>query len=270
MTFSEIHGKPTNSLSEDLLTSDVFGSCYFASYSNLLKCILEEAVHFESKKKFITKRDVVHDEYFFWPRFRIDNLQTEPDVFIILWHSQEDCSLIIIESKYRSDKSSEPDYNCENITDQLARELLILENKDVFSQISPKLKTANVISKSLFYITVDDILPEKSIAESASEFMEKMKLQQNYSLPFYWIPWWKIESSISIQHQSNSAGFKEKRIIKHVIDVLNIKGFKRFNGFDNFQFNKINFQYTSEYEGRINNYIFDFDFRQNLYQYKSV
>ena len=100
MTFTEIYNKPTSIVSEDLLTSDVFGCCSFLKYSDLLQHLLESAVYFrDSEQHFITKKPVISDDYLFWPRFNTSvSKQTEPDLLIILWHSEKECSLALIES----------------------------------------------------------------------------------------------------------------------------------------------------------------------------
>jgi hypothetical protein len=151
MTFSEIHGKPTSKNSEDLLTSDIFGCCSFLEYQELLEHILSEAVHFNSKDKHCINEPVIMDEYIFWPRFRVESSQTGPDVLILLWHSGYRCTLILIEAKYNSEKSSEADYSVEDVTDQLARELMIIENQEICRQ-NPLLKGFELASKYLISV----------------------------------------------------------------------------------------------------------------------
>jgi len=270
VTFSEIKGKPTTILSEDLLTSDIFGCCSFLEYEDLLKDILREAIHFNSESHFTPPDSVCSDDYIFWPRFQTDeSMQTEPDVLIVLRHSERECSLVLIESKYNSGKSSEADYDMDEITDQLARELLILEEEKIFSQ-NPALNEVNVESKALIYVTVDDIMPRDSMNDSAVEFFNKSDNHQRINdIPLYWLPWWKIESLILSKNLIDSTNLSKCRIIRHVWDVLSYKKLRRFNGLNYFVFKSIPLSYTSDYKDQIRDYIFDINFRYIPYEYNA-
>lgn len=268
MTFSEINGKPTTILSEDLLTSDIFGCCSFLEYEDLLKDILREAIHFNSESHFTPPDSVCSDDYIFWPRFQTDeSMETEPDVLIVLRHSERECSLVLIESKYNSGKSSEADYDVDKITDQLSRELMIIENEKIFSQ-HPQLYRVNVISRALIYVTADDIMPKDSMNQSADEFVKKTNYYQSKKgIPIYWLPWWKIENLISIEKLMNSTDNTKYRIIKHVWDVLSVKKLKRFNGLNNLVINLISLPYISDYKEQIKDYNYVTNFLNIPYEY---
>jgi len=268
VTFSEINGKPTTILSEDLLTSDIFGCCSFLEYEDLLKDILREAIHFNSESHFTPPDSVCSDDYIFWPRFQTDeSMETEPDVLIVLRHSERECSLVLIESKYNSGKSSEADYDVDKITDQLSRELMIIENEKIFSQ-HPQLYRVNVISRALIYVTADDIMPKDSMNQSADEFVKKTNYYQSKKgIPIYWLPWWKIENLISIEKLMNSTDNTKYRIIKHVWDVLSVKKLKRFNGLNNLVINLISLPYISDYKEQIKDYNYVTNFLNIPYEY---
>ena len=269
MTFSEINRKPTTTSSEDLLTSDIFGCCSFLEYEDLLKDVLGEAIHFNFEKQFIPPDSVCSDDYIFWPRFQTDeSIQTEPDVLIVLRHSNTECSLVLIESKYNSGKSSEADYDVDKITDQLSRELMIIENEKIFSQ-HPQLYGLNVISRALIYVTADDIMPKDSMNQSADEFLKKTNYYQSKKqIPIYWLPWWKIENMISIEKLMNPPDNTKIRIIKHVWDVLSAKKLKRFNGLNNLVFDLISLPYISDYKEQITDYNYFTNFLNIPYKYR--
>jgi hypothetical protein len=179
--------------------------------------------------------------------------RTEPDVIIILHHPENKCTLILIEAKYNSGKSSEADYNVDDVTDQLARELRIIEEQQLYVQLSG-LEGKEIISKALVYVTADDTIPQKSLSDSASEFMKKprgTKYKKTIELPLYWLPWWKIED---IATKAEHYKFEEKtknRIIRHIKDVLQAKKLSRFGGVSIINFEFPHYSYTSEIEDHV-------------------
>lgn len=278
MTFSEIYGKLTTADSEDLLTSDVFGCCSFLGYHELLEHILNEALHFISRDRLTINEPVISDEYLFWPRFRIRRSQTEPDVLILLQHPGNKCTLVLIEAKYNSGKSSEADYSTEHVTDQLARELTIIENKDICSQ-NLSLEGHEIKAKALIYVTADDIIPEKTLEDSSHEFFAKANTSGmiDYTtaseLPFYWLPWWKIEQLTSSNSLLDPDKAAKNRIIEHIRDVLRIKRLCRFYGLNPLCFDPIPYSYSSTTEAQFESdsyskdYIFEFKFPKIPYRY---
>jgi hypothetical protein len=267
MTFSEIYNKPTSIQSEDLLTSDIFGCCSFLQYDDLMKYVLGEAIHFTLHTNFERLETVIRDTYYFWPRFQTGNRQTEPDLFVVLWHSDKDCSLVLIESKYNSGKSSEASDSDEEITDQLARELSIIESKEIYTQI-PELIDANIISNTLFYVTADDIIPRKSMKMSAKEYFNKTNNYRSIEeIPIYWLPWWKIEN-FSRKLISNQNNVNKHRVIKHVWEVLTYKKLSRYNGLGQLILNPISFGYISDHKEHIRDYNYDANFVSIPYKYQ--
>ncbi len=251
MTFSEINNKLTTISSEDLLTSDILGCCSFLNYNELLECILKEAVHFDHRKELDIFEPVVSEEYIFWPMVKTGRTRTEPDVLILLNHSANKCTLILIEAKYNSGKSSEADYDEDDVTDQLARELRIIEEQQIYTQLSI-LEGKEIVSKALVYVTTDDNIPRKSLYESAKEFMEKYKTDINYKqpeeLPLYWLPWWKIEHITTQKELFNFEDKAKNRILTHIKEVLQAKKLSRFNGFHKLDFGCSNYSYIPEIE----------------------
>jgi hypothetical protein len=253
MTFSEINNKMTTVNSEDLLTSDILGCCSFLNYEEFLKCILKEAIHFDERKKLVVNEPVLSDQYIFWPMVKTGRTRTEPDVIIILHHPENKCTLILIEAKYNSGKSSEADYNVDDVTDQLARELRIIEEQHLYAQLSG-LEGKEIISKALVYVTADDIIPQKSLSDSASEFTIKAR-GTNYKtpmeLPLYWLPWWKIEYIATKAEYCKFEDRTKNRIIGHIKDVLQIKKLSRFSGVSIINFEFPRYSYKSEIEDHI-------------------
>ena len=269
MTFSEIYNKPTTIQSEDLLTSDIFGCCSFLQYDDLMKYVLGEAVHFASHTNFECLETVIRDTYYFWPRFQTGNTQTEPDLFVVLWHSDKECSLVLIESKYNSGKSSEASDIDKEITDQLARELSIIESKEIYTQIS-ELIDANVISNTLFYVTADDIIPRESMKKSAKEYFNKTNNYRSIEeMPIYWLPWWKIEN-FSRKLISSQNDVNKHRVIKHVWEVLTYKKLSRYNGLGQLILNPISFGYISDHKEHIRDYNYDANFVSIPYKYQPL
>jgi hypothetical protein len=269
VTFSEIKGKPTTKLSEDLLTSDIFGCCSFLEYEDLLKDVLGEAIHFNSESQFSPPDSVCSDDYIFWPRFQTyESKQTEPDVLIVLRHSDKECSLVLIESKYNSGKSSEADYDMDEITDQLARELSILEDEKIHRQ-NPTLSNTIIKSKALIYVTADDTMPKDSMNQSADEFVKKTNYYESKKgIPIYWLPWWKIENLILNTKLINSCAGNKNRVIKHIWDVLSVKKLKRFNGLSVFLFDSLTLSYISEFKDRVRDYQYCVDYFRIPYTYQ--
>jgi hypothetical protein len=253
MTFSEINNKLTTINSEDLLTSDILGCCSFLNYEELLKCLLKEAIHFDERKKLVVNEPVLSDKYIFWPMIKTGGTRTEPDVLIILNHPENKCTLILIEAKYNSGKSSEADYDIDDVTDQLARELRIIEEQQLYAQLSG-LEGKEIISKALVYVTADDIIPLKSLSDSASEFMEKARgiiYKEPMELPLYWLPWWKIEYVATKTEHCKFEDKTKNRIIRHIKDVLQTKKLSRFSGVSIINFELPRYSYTSEIEDHI-------------------
>ncbi len=280
MTFSEIHSKLTTVDSEDLLTSDIFGCCSFLNYNELLEHVLREAVHFGSRDNLCIPETVLSEEYLFWPRFRTGRSQTEPDVLIILRHPGNRCTLVLIEAKFNSDKSSEADYTSEDVTDQLARELMIIENQGVCGQ-SLSLEGVEIASKALIYVTAHDVIPEKALEDSSFEFFEKTRCLENASyedaseLPLFWLPWWKIEQLISRNNFFSPEETAKYRIIKHIHEVLRVKRLCRFYGLNPLNFNSIAYSYSSTAKARFESdncrkdYIFKILFPKIPYRFRA-
>jgi hypothetical protein len=278
MTFSEIHSKPTTIDSEDLLTSDIFGCCSFLSYPELLEHVLREAVHFGSRDNLCVPETVLSEEYLFWPKFRTGRSQTEPDVLIILRHSGNRCTLVLIEAKFNYEKSSEADYTVEDVTDQLARELMIIENREICSQ-NPALEGFEIASKYLIYVTAHDVIPEKALKDSSNEFFEKTMNHGSIcyrdiaEVPLYWLPWWKIEQLISRNGFFGHEEGAKNRIVKHIREVLRAKRLCRFYGLNPFDFNSIAYSYLSIAKVRLESdmyaksYTFDTMFSKIPYGY---
>jgi hypothetical protein len=64
MTLSEIFGKPTIIVLENLLIYDIFRCFSFFGHHELFEHILSEAMRFTSKDKLSCNEPVLSDEYF--------------------------------------------------------------------------------------------------------------------------------------------------------------------------------------------------------------
>jgi hypothetical protein len=165
---------------EDLLTSNVFGSLKYVPPEEGLSRVLASAEDSNGGNEIPLFNEIVEAQYDFWPQLKeLFCNPCEQDVLIHLKLANGQKAAILVEAKYRSDKSSIAD-DSELPTDQLAREWHNL------------IKLTKRINETpyLLYVTADIIFPLKSILDSQDELRKKNLPKIN----ILWISWRKIYS----------------------------------------------------------------------------
>ncbi len=165
--------------SEDILTSNVFGTLKYLPINEGLLPFLYMAVSLEGIPFEDCIKDVSTASFRFWEGIRMPGCQgCEPDVLIEFIHVDGTKSLVLIEAKYRSGKSSEA--NEETIEeapphDQLAKEWHNLLNLSQEKNSKPY----------LVYVTADYAIPRKEIIDSFNELQQK----ELGTPEIYWLTW---------------------------------------------------------------------------------
>src|SRR5687768_14982844 len=107
---------------EDLLTSAVFGRLRYLPLNEGLLPFLRQATYLDGEMVLPAGARVTEARYTFWPWWKFgDSAGAEPDMVIELLTDAGDY-LVLIEAKFRSFKSSEPEPELVAPADQLARE----------------------------------------------------------------------------------------------------------------------------------------------------
>ncbi len=198
--------------SEDLLTSNVFGSLKYVPKEAGIVPILSLVKNIDGDP---LKLDAVADiKYDFWPWIeRVKGHGCEPDVLIIAKQSNNNKVMILVESKYFSGKSnsenSEEEAERYMIHDQLAREwdnlIIEAETKDAIPV--------------LLYVTADFSFPKREIEESVEDFKAQRPSAQTMNI--YWTSWRFIQDLLSKSDYD---------ILKDVAEVLRKQGLKLYSG----------------------------------------
>jgi len=173
---AQLHGKLTIDQEnlEDILTSNTFGAFKYVSPKEGLGLFLQKAIN-PSDNSSLELPDIADARYEFWKWLEEKGCNgCEPDVLIELNHEDGTKTMVLVEAKYRSGKSSEADEG-EKCNDQLAREW---ENLSLLA----KRENARPI---LIYVTADFALPIHEIKESQEELKSKGKEPAN----IYWLSW---------------------------------------------------------------------------------
>lgn len=166
---------------EDIMTSNVFGSFrYLDDPNDGLMPFIGLATDLDGNKLKDSIPGVVAADYQFWQDAGFT--RSEPDVVITLTHKNGSKSIVLIEAKYRSGKSSEAEEVAEGtmqeamkVTDQLAREWVDLEEMAQEESAHP----------FLIYVTADFAFPRKDIENSQNELSKKHGETGN----IYWLSW---------------------------------------------------------------------------------
>lgn len=231
MTIAEIRGKISHTgenLSErleDLLTSDVFSACCYVRPKTLLLPFLYQAkkLNDESLENLI-EDNVARVRYLFWPRLK----RSEPDVLIALEFTSGYFFLILIESKYFSQKSSsalslEALEIAETPSDQLAREYLdLLDAHEAFNYQKSK-----ILGRALIYITAHRSIPKDSLNESKIEI--KKFLADKDKVNLFWTNWFELHPIIS---RARNIFEWEHPILDDLQQLLERKRLIHFKGFN--------------------------------------
>lgn len=213
---AELHNKISSSgsnlteKSEDELTGNFFGCLRYISFNKGLKKILLECIRPKELVQYIEPLEVNEwsDKIEFWKRVKIQDRNTELDVFLDL-----DDMLIGIEVKYLSGLSSEDDVDNSDGEEQIS-----------YNQLSREARALNQISKEknkLLILLADEL--------SCSEIYHNVKRRNIISgVKFGYMSWQEILISLSKITNLNPY---EQVIISDIILMLEKKEFKRFENF---------------------------------------
>lgn len=228
MLAAQLRGKLTRKEEdlEDLLTSNVFGSIKYTPNEKGLIPLLSAAEDENGLNPLIRLPNISDVTYEFWPYLndRKGNAR-EPDVLIHITHETKQRTIILVEAKYQSGKSSEADEGS-RINDQLASEWDILITKETDAK------------PYLLYITADFSYPNKDIEDAQYEFAKK----RNGKLDIVWISWRKLPTVLN----------DNEPMLKDLIEVLRKQGLTFFEGIEipsidripwTFQKNTLNFNW---------------------------
>jgi hypothetical protein len=199
MLQAQLRGKLTRKEEdlEDLLTSNVFGSMKYVPPEEGLLPLLASSSDSDGKAPVQSLQPISNVEYHFWPWIQEPKCQgCEPDVLITIRFMNNRKIVILVESKYRSGKSSGPSEEGAPM-DQLAREwdnLIRLAEQENATPI-------------LLYVTDDIGYPKKSIEDSQQEYLQKRKKD----IKVFWISWRKLPTLFSDKKQS---------ILSDLVEVL--------------------------------------------------
>jgi hypothetical protein len=211
-----LHGKLTESQEnlEDLLTSAVFGALQYVPTEDGLLKFLRESVDPRGEHPRTLPPELIEAQYDFWPWLQEPDCHgAEPDVLIRALDQQGNPHLILIESKFKSGKSSRPDPADSRPNDQLAREW------DNLVRICDRTDSI----PHMVYLTDDFGPPLIELNESAQEFgLKRPELATKFPLICLWLPWRKIEE---VFHTSNNP------ILRDLSQLARKYGFKAFSGF---------------------------------------
>jgi len=199
MLAAQIHGKLKREEEdlEDLLTSNVFGSIQYIPPEDGLVPILSAAERADGSQPLRELSEIFEVNYYFWRRLEFSNCYPcVPDVLICIKHINGKKTVVLVEAKYHSGKSSVEE-NDAFPTDQLAREwdnLVVLAKE-------------NAANPYLFYVTADITCPNADIKEAQSELARK----RGFKAEIIWISWRKLPV---IFHDSSH------KILKDLVKVL--------------------------------------------------
>ncbi len=181
MLLAQLHNKLTRSEeeSEDLLTSNVFGAFKYSGNLGLLCRFLSGARLRRGSGPILSLGDASACKYRFWPPFPGgDEAGCEPDLVLRFDHTDGSRSLIAIEAKYRSGKSSRATSDGD-VNDQLAREWLCLRHE------AQRLGCARF---ALVYLTADVGMPKADIDEAIDELDRKRGITADVA----WLSWRRL------------------------------------------------------------------------------
>ena len=177
-----LHGKLSQKQEnmEDILTSFVFGMIkYLPAKDALFPFLAKSEAQFGNRPLnfLLHETDTTKVDYEFWPRLEEKKCKPcEPDVLITITQQEPKGSkiFILVEAKYRSEKSSYSDES-EKPNDQLAKEWSNLKQKSENQNATPY----------LVYLTADFGFPIEQINKSQQELEDKGRSKGE----IYWLSW---------------------------------------------------------------------------------
>jgi hypothetical protein len=174
---------------EDVLTSNVFGLLSYLPPSQALIPFLRKCIPFSTEAT--PKTDWLPDDseifYNFWPKWtHYDGRICEPDVVLKIDQQGEPKSLVCIEAKYRSGKSS-TDGGEEATPEETSRDQLVREWENLRTEAKRDGRKAILI-----YLTADFGMPISSMRESL-----RFKSDNYLKHSLYWLSWRHLKYALN-------------------------------------------------------------------------
>lgn len=199
-------------LSEDLLTSNVFGILKYLDNKRVLIDFIRSAINQEGKSiKNIT--GIVDWRYYFWPKFQN---QIEPDLLIQGFLKKKLVVNLLVEAKYRSNKNIYQERG--SLTgDQLADELNSLLERE---WSTPGIDKSRIKENYLVFVTNHFNIPFHEIVES-NKLVKRYHQKQHR---IYWTSWRDLPSIIDDNLKQCTKGQQEM-----LLDLKKLLHKKRIN-----------------------------------------
>lgn len=226
MLEAQLRGKLTGEQEnlEDLLTSNVFGSIKYVPLEEGLLPILQNAENEKGEFPLKNIGSIVDVKYEFWPWIPENSCKgCEPDVLITIMHKSGKKTIVLVEAKYLSGKSSES-IEKYGPNDQLAREWGYL--------LSHTEKEIEEVTLVLLYITAHIRYPQTEIEESKQDFIK-------------WLPKKNIPNIIWMSWRNVTKLFfnSKKLILADVAKILVKQEFEFYSGIYECVFNEANWHF---------------------------
>jgi hypothetical protein len=166
---------------EDILTATVFGTLEYVNNKDLLRAFLTKAQDVSGANLILPEIAEVRIEY--WRNLNFPECNPcQPDIILHL-ENGGGRSIVAIEAKLNSRKSSLPNFDSPRPEDQLAKQwdnLVRLGRDELCSQIA------------LVYLTADPFLPRPELVESLEEYRRKQREEAR----IYWVGWSALRALI--------------------------------------------------------------------------
>jgi hypothetical protein len=227
VTLAELHGKLTAyEQSEDLLTSDVFGTFKYVEPQNGLLPFLQRAKNILGDS-FPLPTNVHNVEYLFWPK--TTGYRRESDVLCILTSSDGTVISVMVECKYTSPKSNSLSSTLDSHGDQLAEQFVDLMQSKLDLNTESLRKVMSSQNKYVFYVTAHYGLPRKEIQESI-DILLNMRIHHPES-HIYWVSWRDVHHIVDKLIEQGGLAHETEAILCDLRMLLNRKGLTPFHGF---------------------------------------
>jgi len=212
MLIAQLKGKLTREEEdlEDLLTSNIFGSLKYLAAEVGIMPLLSAVEKIDKTRPFEKLAKILEVKYEFWPFLKEKGCYPcEPDVLLRIFFKNGEKTVVLIEAKFKSGKSSFADQS-EMPYDQLAREwdnLVVLANREKARPL-------------LLYITPHIGLPYEDVDSAKHEYAKKRGPEKEIDIG--WISWRKLPAIYADS---------QNELIKDAVEILRRMGLTYFEGF---------------------------------------
>jgi hypothetical protein len=179
---------------EDLLTSVVLGSCAYVPPDVALLPFLRLALSVGGDSLDVALADAVDAESTFWPDWAgfsdgdVGARGAQPELVVTVLHADGRRSVLLVEVKLHSGKSSEAT-EAGLVSDQLAKYWLHLRRHA---------ETIGARPIGVVYVTTSSSLPVAELAASQGELVAKGQSRA----PLYWVSWRKFVTAVDTRNSA--------------------------------------------------------------------